>query len=338
MPAFQTAHFVPFLLALVAPSSRDEIAFGVAAETTLVRTLQSGYSVELESVALTMGGEEVPDEFLGEMDIRVEREDSYVVTDVFESVDDGRPQRLRRSFDELSGHEQARFSNADSEESHDSDYESALEGQSVVFTWNEESGEYDVAFDEGAEGETELLEELDEDMDLRRLLPEHAVAEGDSWEIEAGVFACISDPGGELALLDSTGENEDRSSINGQLRDNLSGTIKASYVGTRDVDGTPAAVIELDIETLTHGEEELPGEELPPGGSGTSRIESSYQLEGELLWDMEHGHALSLELAGTTGFTMAQAVSGEHEGESIEQEQKMVFAGSATFSMRFERK
>ena len=133
--------------------------------------------------------------------------------------------------------------------------------------------------------------------------------------------------------------SEDRGDeFDAQLRDNLSGTITARHAGTRVVDGVRAAVIRLEAETETHAEQALAEEDLMPGGSGTSRIESRYRVEGELVWDLEHGHALSLELSGESGLTMGQSMNAEHEGESLEQSQTMVFSGSVTFSMRFERK
>ncbi len=48
------------LLAFAAPAQKDEIVFGVAAKTTLVRDVKSAYSMELDSMALTMDGEDVP--------------------------------------------------------------------------------------------------------------------------------------------------------------------------------------------------------------------------------------------------------------------------------------
>ena len=48
------------LLALAGPAGREEIVFRVAADTTLVRTVKSDYSMHLESMTLSMDGEEVP--------------------------------------------------------------------------------------------------------------------------------------------------------------------------------------------------------------------------------------------------------------------------------------
>ncbi|NOT29497.1 MAG: hypothetical protein HOP15_03505 [Planctomycetes bacterium] len=328
---------VPSVLIALAPLAEERIAFGVAAETTLVRTLENEYTMELDSLSLTMNGEDVPADMFGEFEMHIERRENFVVTDMFEAVGEGRPERLRRSFDELGGKEQTRYSSEEGEQSDDTDYASALEGKSVVFTWNAESEEFEAAFAEGAAGEAELLERLEEDMDLRRFLPAGAVSADESWQVEAGAIVSVLDPGGDMLLADTDGEELDTDEQEALLRANYTGTIEAVYQGTREVDGVNVAVIALEADVRTHADTELGPDEVPEGARGTSRIEAAYQLAGELLWDLEHGHALSLELSGEHEFTLRESSEGDFEGESMEQSQTMVFSGSTRLSMRFER-
>jgi len=325
-------------LALGSSFSREEIVFRVKADTTLERSLKNQYSMELESMAFTMNGEELPADAFGEVDIRIEHSETYLVTDAFEAVAEGRPQRLRRTFEELGGKESSSFSSEGEGGSDDSGYESALEGKTVVFTWNDEAERFDAAFAAGTEGDEALLAELDEDMDLRRLLPTGSVSEGDSWSVEPGAFACILDPGGDLGLEDPKGEQQDTSVQDAALRANLAGTITATYKGQRDEDGVKQAVIALAVDTNTHAEQDLGPEEVPEGTSGTGRVEVRFLLEGELHWDLEHGHALSFELSGENGLTTIQTITGDLDGESLEHVQTMVFSGETSFSMRVERK
>lgn len=324
------------LLALGSSLVRDEIVFRVPADTTLERKLKSLYSMQLESMAFTMNGEEVPADAFGAVDVQIEHSEVYVVSDAFEAVADGRPQRLRRTFEELGGKESSSYSSEDEDASDESDYESALEGKTVVFTWNEEEERFDAAFAEGTEGDEALLAELDEDMDLRRLLPAGPVAEGDSWSIEPDAFASILDPGGDLGLEAEEGEEEDTSAQDAALRENVTGTIRATYEGQREEDGV--AVIALEVDTNSHAEHDLGAEELPEGTSGTGRVEVRFLLEGELRWDLVHGHALSFELSGESGLTAIQTIQGDFEGESLEHVQTMVFSGETSFSMSVERK
>lgn len=338
MTLLRTALAPLALFALAAPLAQDELAFGVAADTTLVRTLESKYTMELDSMSLAMNGEVVTEEFLPEFEIHVEHTERCVVTDAFEAVEGGGPLRVLRTFDELGAEEKSRFSGEGGDEDDDAEYESALEGKTVLFTWDAESEAFEAAFADGSEGDGELLAGLAEDMDLRRLLPERPVAEGDSWEIEGRVFECVLDPGGELGLEETESEEADTTGTDEALRANLTGTVTATYQGTQEEEGVRLAVIALEVDTSTHADRELGPEELEEGGSGTGRIESGFQLAGELRWDLAHGHAISLELSGTSQLTTKQTLREEFEGETMEQEQTMVFAGEMTITMRFERK
>lgn len=330
--------FVPvFLIAAVAPVRRDELAFGVAPQTTLVRTLASTLSIELTSMALTLDGESIPAEALGEFDMRVERKEECVVTDVFEDVGGGRPLRWLRSFDALGGDERTHVTSEEGEDQATREFESVLEGQRVRFSWNEAAGAFEAAFPEGVEGDPALLAELDADMDFLRFLPAGAVAEGESWPIEPAAFRCILDPGGDLRLeVESEGEL-DTSEQDAELRANLAGKITATHRGTRTQDGRRLAVIELALDTDTHAEDTGP---MPdePSSTATNRVEAVFRLTGELLWDLDQGHASALELSGTNEFRMVQTLVGQLDGEAFEQVQTMVFTGTSVYSMRFEQR
>ena len=200
---------VPALALLSAPSAReDELVFAPSAGTSVQRTCESNFALELESMSVQFNGEEIPAEYLGEVDGSMGHEASFRVTDVFEAVGDGRPTRLLRSYDELSGKETATFADEDGDETDETPKTSALEGKRVVFVWNDEEGAHEAAFAEGEEGDEALLADLEEDMDLRELLPGHAVEPGDRWEIEPAVFDRMMSPGGDLALQGEDEEDE----------------------------------------------------------------------------------------------------------------------------------
>jgi hypothetical protein len=323
------------LLVLGSRGVEDELAFRVEPGTTLVRTLTQSTEMELESMTIRMNGEELPADMLGDIDMSMQREDRYVITDVFEAVQDGRPTRLRRTFDDLGGHESMSFSGPDGENSDESEYASELEGKSVLFTWNEEDGAFDVSFADDQEGDSELLEELDEDMDLRSFLPEGEIVQGESWEIDVQVFNQTMDPGGDLHLVDTDEEKEQEED---QFDENLSGEIRATYKGMIEEDGRRLAVIaiEAEIETFDEGQG-FGGGELPDGLEGRNRTELTFSLAGELRWDVAGGHAADYELSGEGGIEMSQSVSGEMEGERFEQEQLLQLAGSVRFAMEFVR-
>jgi len=326
------------LLALGARGGREELVFAVPAATTLERALESAFTLDLAEMSLAMDGEEIPPELLGEFDVHIEHAERYAITDLFEAVDGARPTRLRRTFDELSGEERARTTTEQGEQSDDSDYESALEGQSVVFTWNAENGAYEAAWASGSEGEAELLEALQEDLDLRRFLPAEAVAEGESWDVDVAAFHAVLEPGGDLALLDPEAEEEPDSTEDQALRENLTGSVRATFAGVSEEDGRRLARIALVVEARTFAAAPLGPEDLPEGGEGTSRSDVVFRLEGELAWDLAGGHAQALELGGQYEVQSVFELRGEYEGESFEQRQAMEFGGEIRFGLRVVRR
>lgn len=338
MIVVRTALVVLASLVLGGPGAKEEVAFRVAADTTLVRTLESHYAMRLDGMKGSLNGEEVPPEAFGEVNLQITHSETCVVTDVIESVTGGRPARLKRTFDELGGTEHTSFSSQEGEESADKTYESALEGKQVVFTWNDESQAFETTFGGESEGDSELLETLEEDMDLRALLPGRPVAEGDTWSIDPGTFHCVLDPGGDMSLEDTEGETRDTTETDAQMRANMEGKFGATFQGVENVGGVRVAVIRLEVATRTHAQTALEAEALPEGWSGTDVVRAEFELEGELRWDLDHGHALALELQGETGLEMSQEVSGDYEGERMAQAQTMSLAGEIGFSMRFERR
>jgi hypothetical protein len=331
---------LPAALALVAlpgPRLHDgAIAYAPEPGTTLERTYVASFSMQLESMLLTLNGEEVQSG-LGELHISLERRSRLIVTDVIEGVSAGRPTRLRRTFDLLEARESTRFTSGEHEESSDRDHGSALEGTSVAFEWGGDEEAFSASFAEPDGADEELLAHLVEDMDLRRFLPARAVEEGESWEVDALAFLHLLDPGGDLGLVAEGAEAEDTSAQDQQLRDTMSGTILATHGGSSMVGGRRLVSIQLEIETAAYTEKELSAEQVPEGGSGTERVDTEFRLEGQLLWDIEHGHAHSLELSGANEVTMRQVVSGYMGGEPYEQAQIMSFGGRRSLSARFER-
>lgn len=326
------------LLALGARGVREELRFAVPGATTLERVIESGFTLDLDEMTLAMDGEELPPEVLGTFEVHIEHSERYRITDAFEAVAGGRPTRLLRSFDELSGEERSRTTSDEGEQSDDSEYASELEGKRVLFVWDDEAEEYDVSWAPGSEGDSDLLAGLREDLDLRGFLPDGPVSEGESWEVDVQAFHAVLEPGGDLALVDAENGAERGGEEDEALRENLSGVVRATFAGVIEEDGRRLARIALAIEARTFVEEPLTSEDLPEGGSGTSRSDLEFRLEGELAWDLGHGHAQALELAGEYEVKSAFDLDGEYEGESFEQRQTMVFGGDIRFALRVERR
>ena len=298
------------LLLLTGP--RDDVAlrFAPAEDTTLVRTFDAEASYRLSAVVLAIDGEEIDtgDE-VG--DLRMEFQEHVRVRDELGSTEGGRPSSLVRHFDELS---QETSWSAGEEES-TSTSSSPFEDRAVRFRWSDDDEGFTAEAADDEELEAELAALLDEDMDLRLVLPEDEVEVGDEWKVDARLYLAFMWPSGLLEWQEGEEETspEDRER-NRQTIDNLSGECRARLAEVVEEDGRRVAVIALELEIETGIEfEQAMGED---GATVTIKTTIERTLEGELRWDLEAGHALSAELEGEA--TRETTRSGEVENEAGE--------------------
>lgn len=313
------------------PSEAVAIRFAPEEGTVLRRTYESVANYDLDEIDLRMDGEPPPFE-LPEPSMSVEATESLVVVDTLGAVEDGRPETVERSFASLGW--TTAFSGDDLEEAEEVEV-CGLEGETVVFTWNADEEEYDVALDEDSEADTDLLEYLQEDMDLRAFLPADEVEEGDSWDLEADAYLSLIWPGG---LLQSHIEGEESDPVQLEMSLALIEDVdcegSASLEEVREEDGVRVAELRFELEIESDGSVDVDAEE----GSVTLLRELERTLEGTILWDLDAGHALALsgsaenEMTSTSTQSMEDPEGGEHELE-----QSQTFSGSVTYSITFER-
>jgi hypothetical protein len=304
----------PLALALVPLA--DEVRYHPKEGLTLTREVRRSYELKLEEISVEVNGQ--PMEVEGEMEIR----DSLhiVVDDEIVKVGDGRPAKLVRDYETLSGE------TTESSEGEDTTRErsSALEGKKVAFTWDSDEERYDVAF-AGGEGDGSLLEGLQEDMDLRAFLPSGEVDDGDSWDVDAAAMATLLRPGGEVKLKISEGQDP-ANEMGAEFAENLSGDVTATYRGTREVDGVQLAVIEIEAKVETRG-----GDEESQG------VALAFELKGEMLWHQGEGRLHSVELRGPMRVTVTQSRSQSQGDQEFTIEQRMQLAGEASFELEVRR-
>ena len=154
-----------------------------------------------------------------------------------------RPETDEEREDRLMGEEEAQSPNGSGT--------SELEGSTVVFTWNDDDGEYELSFPEGEEGDAELLEGLTEDMDFRALLPDGELSEGESYDIDLAGLVDVMAPGGDLKIemevdgADGAAMGPDpamMSDFRQFFEDVVEGSATGKFVEMRDVDGVNVAV------------------------------------------------------------------------------------------------
>lgn len=341
--------FLPLVLvplALASDWAGDKPSFQPKQGTTLSKRVSIQNELELDDMSMEVDGQDMS-EIAGQIEVTLKVTTELAVTDSYESVSAGRPGKLKRSFDEISSVTHVSQSSAMAgDEEKDIPLKSELEGRTVVFSWDEDESSYGVAFD-GTEGDAELLEDLEENLDLRGFLPASEVAQGDSWEIPAEAVKAALAPGGDVKLRPE-GEADPMSGMNqfsqSDIIGELDGEFTAVYAGTREEDGKRVAVIQLKIEaqsardmTEDLGEiQELMKGNMPPGLEmeiSALDAEYEYEAEGELLWDLEaslaHGLSLSGEVRMIVDMSMSMKMGDNEQSMDISQ----TYVGTQTITL-----
>jgi hypothetical protein len=323
---------------LVPPiASEVTLAWTPEAGTVLHRTFEAHAKLSLTEIALLVDGEEVPlpDEV---PDQGTEFTERIVVTDTLGAVEDGRPEELSRTFDELGQESSIHAEDQEVSSTETSD----LEGAAVTFAWDSDAESYSVAAADGSDVDAELLERLVEDMDLRAILPETDVERGDEWEIPVEAYLAWMWPGGHLAFHGEEDDEDTRTSANDfydQVVGNLTGSGRGRFLEVREEDGRELAVLWVEFEIETSYETELEADEENEIPARTFRNEIQRKVEGEVLWDLEAGHASSATLEAEATLVRSESGTGVNpEGESVEIERRSTDEGTYEYRLTVERK
>lgn len=334
---------LPPIALLLLSSTRDELTLRYAPEegTVLKRTYVAEAEYHLADLSASIDGEplERPEEL---PDFRMGFEEHIVVTDTLRSVADGRPTELLRTFDEL----RQDSSDSSGDEEVESTMTSSLQGRTVAFRWDDDEERFSAEAADEEDLDDSLAQWLAEDMDLRLVLPDGEVEVDDEWEIDPKLYLAFMWPSGLLDFRaeDDEEPNDDERSMSRQTIENLEGSGKARLEEIREEDGVRVAVIHVELEITTGSESVLPalseGEFERP--EITIEVEIERTLEGTILWDLEHGHALSAELECEASRLHSESwtVTGENdEGDTVEAEieQARLLEGTIKYTATIER-
>ncbi len=333
----------PALLALSTPS--DGPSFGPEAGSEVTKTFSSEMEFDLDDFSVVVNGQDIG-AMLGDIQVNLFAQNAITVTDVYGKFADGRLQRLERTYEDLGGSFNMSFVGDMGSESQDQTSSSLLEGSTVVFEWNADDEAYDVSFEDG-DGDDELLEGLEQDMDLRFLLPPGPVSEGDTWEVEVEALQALIAPGGNLSLLPEDTDMEQMSQfeelfgdrIEQDFADMFDGSCTCTYKGSHEVDGVKVGEIGIVIQVGGSADfsdlimdfmSQLGDEfgEMPDLSFDTADLTFDYEGEGTLLWNLAAGRAQAMDISGDVDFAMDLAVSVEAEGQSFSSEVTVEISGS----------
>lgn len=350
--ALATAVAIPALFAF-SGNEAAKIEFAPKAGSSLTKTFVSTTTMEMDDMAMTMNGE--PSPMMPDIEMSMEMVATTVVSDEYIALAAGQPKKLSRTYDavgsELEMDVVMNMMGEEESQSPNGSGSSELEGSTVIFTWNDEDGEYELSFPEGEEGDADLLENLSEDMDYRALLPEGELAEGESYDIDLLGLVDVMAPGGDLKIemeVDGAqaGMGPDpamMSDFRQFFEDAVEGSATGKFVEMRDVDGTSVAVIELEMEVAASADmsdmaaEAMGGEELPAEMSiDRMDLTMSFEGTGELLWNVAAGHAHSLSLQADLEIGMDMAMGMDMGGQSMDLGMEMAMSGTIKSSMETE--
>ena len=303
----------------------EGLTFAPAEGDRLRTTYEFEGEYSMESMVLLVDGEEMSGH--GSMPRTNQTlSEERVFLDTYEKVEGARVTRLVRTFETIDSTREDEIEMPSGTESKSTAAESELEGLQVSFDWDADEGDYVASFSEDG-GDEELLEGLEASIDAALFLPEGPVQEGDSWELPASAFALFLAPGGHLKVETAQRSWSDAAvaSVRG-----LEGDVTCTAGAEVELNGERLMEIMLvvDVETSV----ELEGDV----SEGEARNETSYELSGLLLWNLEQGRLNSVELAGDVrmlGVTVKTVEMGE---SSFETERRYEIAGEASISLEVE--
>jgi len=348
----------PLLLVPLLPALRPNVAklrFAPAEGTTLTRTLNNVSEFSLQDFSMTINGNDSP--MKPEMEMTMNQDQTVVISDTYAKMADGKPAKLVRKFDSIEG-TMAMSMKVDMmgqvQENEDSkDLSSGLAGKKVTYTWDGEKSEYALAFDP-KEDNDELLAGLKEDMDLRVLLPQGEVKEGETWKVDVKQLGSVIAPGGDLKIKpkDDAGEESPMGmgdmggagNTNEWFDGEMEGEANATFDGMREVEGKSFAVIKLEVKVkgkkdLTESAKEGMEKAAQEGMQmEMEKVEVSFEYEGngELLWDTTANHVHSFEFTGPVKALLDIEMGLEMQGQSMTIGQGMELAGTTKLRISVE--
>jgi hypothetical protein len=328
-------------------ASAEKLAFEPREGSSVTKTFTIEADYELQDVSLIVDGQDIVG-LLGEISLTLDQITHIEVTDTYAAIAGGRPAELHRSFDVLSSTTNVVVMPAEAEIP-EINTSSPLEGETVAFRWDPEKEEYEVSFREG-EGDADLLEGLEEDMDLRLFLPQSETAEGESWTVELAALQSLAMPGGNTQMMPEGMEVDAQDmamfeelfgSLGEDLGDLLEGKCTCTFKGLQEEGGKRLAEISIEIDVATNLDlaefldklvrkamQEQGMEEMVELSLDTADLDLDFEGTGTLLWNLDAGRMQSFQLNGDATIGVDLAVGVEAEGQSHRVDASLGMVGS----------
>ncbi len=331
---------LPLLVAFGARAQK--LAFGPEDGSALDKSLSMDVSFYVEDLSLIADGQDVGGMMMAEMDEALSFNMLIEVTDEYVRTEGGKHMELLRTYNTITAE------GGTESEREEADGIDELEDETILFKWNDEEGVYNKSYHE-SEGDEDLLEELEVDMDFTALLPGGEVSEGDTWEMAGdkalSLFAPGGFPGGSGG---GDGEEEAMELFQQELQPQIEEAfgdfvIECTYVGTRE-DGDASygeitfefegeGAIDLSDFLLAVFELQMEGQDMEIDVDITANLELSFEGRGTLLWDQAMGTVHSYDMSCEMLLIADVDAAVDAMGESHEMEASAELSGSGEWSM-----
>jgi hypothetical protein len=324
---------IPALLSALHGTS-DAPHFTPKAGVSIKRTLEMKGVRELRSMVIKAGDKE---QNIEDVEVGNYFTSKNVILDEYLEVAEKRVIELGRTFESLAkSNTEKRKAQSKKEEAREVPETCALEGRTVVFTWNAEKKAYDRKFKSGDHDE-QALAKLNVDMDYAELLPPPDTAEGVKWHVElVDVKTSLLRPAGYLPFKTERKPPAMELRLRDAAWEGTTGHLELAWSTRPEADGLKLAAIVFEGTLAVEASVDREDEKNAPDNLGTS---SSEKIHGELLWDLARGGPHSIEWTSTgTARVRIKGKQPTQDGQEIEMEQIMSFDQEYTFKGTFEVK
>ncbi|MFT4648974.1 MAG: hypothetical protein ACI9X4_002208 [Glaciecola sp.] len=316
------------LVGIAALTPATDLTFSPAESTTLTKNFSVSVDFALDDLVLTMNGNEMDPGIMGIDldDASGEVSASLSFTDEYVAMKGSQATELKRTFSSMTAEYQTGSGESGSENNDE------VEGKTIVFKMDAESGEYSMTDEEGEELE-EGMEMMSIDTDLTIFLPAGPVEVDSSWTVEGKDLLGILVPGinidKAMAKIDEEAANNDAPFAPSDFMDFMEelGSIECTYNGTKEIDGVTLQVISLvpTMDKTIDLTDTLADIIDEASGGQEMEISMSVTLEGtgsgQILWDASTGHfrdyTMDMQISALMdGSGSAQGQSGSAEVET----------------------
>ncbi|MFT5052265.1 MAG: hypothetical protein ACI8QZ_003698 [Chlamydiales bacterium] len=287
-----------------------------------LRVFECSTTAEFDELSVVMGGQPIDSQFLPQIEVEFRDTLHLEVTDELRGVELARPTLVHRTYGDVwreveESMEVVGMGGADGPSVSQGEGRSPLEGRTVAFEWSEDGEDVAASWVE-RESDDDLLEGLVGDLDLLAWLPEGAVKVGDSWTVPASMMDGLLVPGGELSI-ELEGQNLETFEPKGDDDAELDGDLVLRLEEIQDADGRRFAVVSIEGDFTSELTYAGDLEDVPVADGTTSVTDKiEYELEGELIWDLNFAIMSALEVTAET-LTTSHAIKDDgQEGPAFE--------------------